>query len=42
MLVVPLGVIGARAGSTLRGLHNDVYFQVGLLTTMGLSARTRS
>lgn len=39
MLVVPLGVIGALAGATLRGLNNDVYFQVGLLTTMGLSAK---
>ncbi|MDY0417548.1 efflux RND transporter permease subunit [Enterobacter sp. 170198] len=39
MLVVPLGVIGALAGATLRGLNNDVYFQVGLLTTIGLSAK---
>ena len=39
MLVVPLGVIGALAASTLRGLSNDVYFQVGLLTTIGLSAK---
>jgi multidrug efflux pump len=39
MLVVPLGVIGALAASTLRGLSNDVYFQVGLLTTVGLSAK---
>ncbi|MCA1988563.1 MAG: efflux RND transporter permease subunit, partial [Desulfarculus sp.] len=39
MLVVPLGVIGALAAASLRGLSNDVYFQVGLLTTMGLSAK---
>jgi len=39
MLVVPLGVIGALAAANLRGLSNDVYFQVGLLTTIGLSAK---
>ncbi|TJY55941.1 efflux RND transporter permease subunit [Sinimarinibacterium sp. CAU 1509] len=39
MLVVPLGVIGALAAAGLRGLSNDVYFQVGLLTTIGLSAK---
>lgn len=39
MLVVPLGVIGALLAATLRGLENDVYFQVGLLTTIGLSAK---
>jgi len=39
MLVVPLGVVGALAAATLRGLSNDVYFQVGLLTTIGLSAK---
>lgn len=39
MLVVPLGIIGALAGAMLRGLNNDVYFQVGLLTTIGLSAK---
>jgi multidrug efflux pump len=39
MLVVPLGVIGALLAATLRGLSNDVYFQVGLLTTIGLSAK---
>jgi len=39
MLVVPLGVIGALAATLLRGLSNDVYFQVGLLTTIGLSAK---
>ncbi len=39
MLIVPLGVIGAVAAVTLRGLGNDVFFQVGLLTTIGLSAK---
>lgn len=39
MLVVPLGVIGALLAAALRGLNNDVYFQVGLLTTIGLSAK---
>ncbi|EHD22312.1 MULTISPECIES: efflux RND transporter permease subunit [Brenneria] len=39
MLVVPLGVIGAVAATLLRGLGNDVFFQVGLLTTIGLSAK---
>jgi hydrophobe/amphiphile efflux-1 (HAE1) family protein len=39
MLVVPLGVIGAVTATYLSGLHNDVYFQVGLLTTIGLSSK---
>ncbi|WOD29970.1 efflux RND transporter permease subunit [Alloalcanivorax xenomutans] len=39
MLVVPLGVIGAVLFSLGRGLENDVFFQVGLLTTIGLSAK---
>ncbi|RKQ40936.1 multidrug efflux RND transporter permease subunit AcrB [Enterobacter sp. R1(2018)] len=39
MLVVPLGVVGALLAATFRGLSNDVYFQVGLLTTIGLSAK---
>jgi multidrug efflux pump subunit AcrB len=39
MLVVPLGVIGALSAAFLFGLDNDVYFQVGLLTTIGLSAK---
>ncbi|KQR50092.1 efflux RND transporter permease subunit [Acidovorax sp. Leaf160] len=39
LLVIPLGVIGAVAAATLRGLENDVYFQVALLTTIGLSAK---
>ncbi|MDQ8023248.1 MAG: efflux RND transporter permease subunit [Moraxellaceae bacterium] len=39
MLVVPLGVIGALLAATTRGLSNDVYFQVGLLTTIGLASK---
>jgi multidrug efflux pump len=39
ILVVPLGVLGAVAAATLRGFYNDVYFQVALLTTIGLSAK---
>ncbi|KAJ9433958.1 MULTISPECIES: multidrug efflux RND transporter permease subunit AcrB [Enterobacterales] len=39
MLVVPLGVVGALIFTTARGLSNDVYFVVGLLTTIGLSAK---
>ena len=39
ILVIPLGIIGAVLGATLRGLENDVYFQVALLTTIGLSAK---
>ena len=39
MLVVPLGIIGALMATSLRGLSNDVYFQVGLLTTIGLASK---
>lgn len=39
MLVIPLGLVGAAIAVALRGLENDVYFQVGLLTTMGLTAK---
>jgi multidrug efflux pump len=39
LLVIPLGLVGAAVAVALRGLSNDVYFQVGLLTTMGLSAK---
>lgn len=39
MLVVPLGIIGSVLATMGRGLSNDVYFQVGLLTTIGLSAK---
>ncbi|MEP9359542.1 efflux RND transporter permease subunit [Sphingomonas sp. KR3-1] len=39
MLVIPLGLIGAIFAVTLRGLQNDVYLQIGLLTTMGLAVK---
>jgi len=39
MLVVPLGVLGAVIATWMRGLENDVYFQVGMLTIIGLSAK---
>ena len=39
LLVVPLGVLGALLGVTLRGMLNDVYFKVGLIATIGLSAK---
>jgi len=39
MLVVPLGVVGALLATWMRGLENDVYFQVGLLTVIGLAAK---
>ena len=39
LLVVPLGVVGAVVATFARGLNNDVYFQVGLLTTIGLAAK---
>ncbi|WP_153111609.1 efflux RND transporter permease subunit [Propionivibrio limicola] len=39
LLVVPLGIIGAVLATWLAGLENDVYFQIGLLTTVGLSAK---
>ena len=39
MLVVPLGVIGSVAAVTLRGMPNDVYFTVGLIAIVGLSAK---
>lgn len=39
MLVVPLGVVGALLATWMRGLENDVYFQVGLLTVVGLAAK---
>ena len=39
MLAVPLGVVGALVATYTRGLTNDVYFQVGLLTTVGLAAK---
>ena len=39
MLVVPLGVLGAVIAATLAGLNNDIYLQVGLITTIGVSAK---
>ncbi|HLK26651.1 MAG TPA: efflux RND transporter permease subunit, partial [Caulobacteraceae bacterium] len=39
IMVVPLGVLGAVLAATVRGFYNDVFFQVGLLTTIGLSAK---
>ncbi|MBA2935018.1 efflux RND transporter permease subunit [Sphingomonas sp. CGMCC 1.13654] len=39
LMVIPLGVIGAVLAVMVRGLDNDIYFQVGLLTTIGLSAK---
>ncbi len=39
LLVVPLGVIGALLAATLTGLNNDIYLQVGLITTIGVSAK---
>jgi HAE1 family hydrophobic/amphiphilic exporter-1 len=39
LLVLPLGVIGGVIASSLRGLSNDVYFQIGLLTTLGLATK---
>lgn len=39
ILVVPLGVLGALLAASGRGMSNDVYFQVGLLVTMGLAAK---
>lgn len=39
MMVVPLGVLGAVCFALARGLSNDVYFQVGLLTTIGLASK---
>ncbi|MCB1051880.1 MAG: efflux RND transporter permease subunit [Acidobacteria bacterium] len=39
MLVVPLGVLGALVAASFRSLANDIYFQVGLLTTIGLSSK---
>jgi HAE1 family hydrophobic/amphiphilic exporter-1/multidrug efflux pump len=39
MLVVPLGIVGALLAATLTGLSNDIYLQVGLITTIGVSAK---
>jgi multidrug efflux pump len=39
LLVMPCGVLGALAGVSALGMHNDVYFKIGILTIMGLSAK---
>jgi hydrophobe/amphiphile efflux-1 (HAE1) family protein len=39
LLVLPLGVIGGIIATSMRGLSNDVYFQIGLLTTLGLTTK---
>jgi len=39
LLVIPLGLVGAVFAATLRGLENDIYLQIGLLTTMGLASK---
>ena len=39
LLALPLGVIGGVIGSSIRGLPNDVYFQIGILTTLGLATK---
>jgi multidrug efflux pump len=39
ILIIPLGLVGSVFAVTLRGLENDVYLQIGLLTTMGLAAK---
>ncbi|MDR0762058.1 MAG: efflux RND transporter permease subunit [Campylobacteraceae bacterium] len=39
LMVIPLGIIGTVSAAYLRGLNNDVYFQVALLTTIGLSSK---
>ena len=39
LLAVPTGLVGALAGAWLRGLNNDVYFQIAVLTIVGLSAK---
>ena len=39
MMAVPFGVLGARTAVWLRGLENDVYFQIGLLVFIGLGAK---
>ena len=39
LLVIPLGILGAVLATLFRGLNNDIYFQVGMLTTMGLSVK---
>jgi len=39
LLILPLGVVGGFIASNLRGLPSDVYFQIGLLNTLGLATK---
>jgi HAE1 family hydrophobic/amphiphilic exporter-1 len=39
LLMLPLGLFGAALATWLRGMHNDVYFQIGFLTTLGLTTK---
>jgi multidrug efflux pump subunit AcrB len=39
LLMLPLSLLGATLATSLRGLPNDVYFQIGILTTLGLSTK---
>jgi multidrug efflux pump len=39
IMVIPLGILGAVLATTLRGLSNDIYFQVAMLTTMGMASK---
>lgn len=39
LLIVPFGVLGALAGVFLRDMNNDIYFQIGILTVIGLAAK---
>ncbi|GGC98229.1 efflux RND transporter permease subunit [Aquisalinus flavus] len=39
LLIMPLGIIGALVAASFRGLSNDIFFQVGLLTTIGLASK---
>ncbi len=39
LLMLPLGLLGATVATSLRGLPNDVYFQIGILTTLGLTTK---
>jgi len=39
LLMLPLGVFGATLATSLRGMPNDIYFQIGFLTTLGLSTK---
>src|SRR5690606_13256531 len=39
LLVAPLGILGAALASTMRGMERDIYFQVAMLTTVGLTSK---